>query len=112
MGVASADGTRIRFYRTERQSASCKDLVVGVVHFLVALVQTFVISVKRVGILHNEFTASHQSETRSCFVSVLGLDLIQIGRKLTIGRNVVSNDIRKDFFVCRSQAELSAVSVL
>ena len=110
--IASSDSARIRFYRAKCQSASCKDLVISIVHFLIALIQTFIISVEGISVFHNKFTTSHQSKARSCFISVLCLDLIKIHRKLTVGRNVVANDICKDFFVCWAQAKLSAISVL
>ena len=112
VGVAAADGTGVRFYRTECQAASGEYSVVSIVHFIVALVQTFEVLVEGVCVLHDELTASHQTESRACFISVLGLNLVQVHRQLSVGSYVVTDDVGENFFVSWTQAEFSLVSVL
>ncbi len=112
MGIAAADGSRIRFHCPESQPASGKDLFIGIVHIVVASVQAFVIPVKGIGILHDELPAPHQAETGSCLVPVFGLNLIQVQGKLTVGGYIVPNHVGKDFLMGGSQAEIPAVPVL
>ena len=112
MGVAAADGAGVRLDRPEGQAASGKDLFISLVHDPVTFVQSGVIPVEGVSILHDEFTAAHQSESGAGFVSVFCLDLIEVHRQLTVGRDVVSDDISEDLLVSRPEAEVSAVSVL
>ena len=102
VGVGTTDGTAVSFYRTEGQTTSGKDSFVGIVHIIVALVQTFPILIEGIRILHNEFSGTDQTETGTLFVSVLGLDLIQILGQLTIGTDFASGDISEDFFVSGS----------
>ena len=76
VGVAAADGAGIRFYRSERQTAAGENSVISVIHGLVAFIKTGVILIERIRVFHDELSASHQAESRSCLVSVLGLNLI------------------------------------
>ena len=112
VGTTAADSTGVSFYRTELQTASGKYSFVSFIHFIVALVQTFVVLVEGVSVLHDELTASHQTESRTSFVSVLGLNLIQVHRQLSVGSYVVSDNVSEYFFVSWTQAEFSLVSVL
>ena len=84
MRIASADSSVICFYRSEVKAASCEDPCVCVVHILVALVEAFSIFIKRICVFHDEFTASHKTESRSSLVPVFSLDLVQVLRKLLV----------------------------
>ena len=84
MGTASADGAAVCFYRTERKTAAGEDLTVCIVHILIRFIQSFFIFVKGICVFHDKFTAAHQAETGTAFVTEFILDLIQGERKLPI----------------------------
>ena len=109
--IAAPNGACISFNRPEGQSASGKNPVVCVIHRLIAFIQALIILIERISVLHDEFSASHQSKTRSGFISVLGLNLIQIHRQLPVRGYIVSNNVGKNFLMCWSQTKISAVSV-
>ena len=76
MRIASADRASVRLYRTAVQSAALEDLLIRMVHIHVALIQTLLVDIKGIRILHDELSGTQQSKTRTRFISVLGLNLI------------------------------------
>ena len=112
MGVVAADGARVRLYRGKIQAHAGEDIRVSIVHVVIALIQPFPVCIEGIGVLHDELPGTQQSETRTVLVSVLHLDLIQVGRQLLIRSDVRPGDGREGLLVGRSQTEVSAVSVL
>ena len=110
--TAAANGSCVCDYRAEMQSAAGKYTGIGIIHELILLIQTFFICVKGIGILHDEFTASHQTKTRSLFIAVLVLNLEQRYRQLLIGRGVHTGQRRNQFFMGRSQAVFMVMAIL
>ena len=64
-----------------------------------------------VRVLHDEFTAAHQAETGTDFVTELGLDLIQVDRQLFVAVQLVAAQVGDHFFMGRAHAELTAMTV-
>ena len=110
--IAAAYSAGVSLYRSEVKSAPREDLLVRFVHVLIALVETFLVAVERIRVLHDELSAPHQSESRSCLVSVLRLDLVKIHRQLSVGVDVCPHDVCEYLLMRRSEAELTSVSVL
>ena len=110
--TGAADGAGVRFYRSVVEPAAVEHVAVRLIVQLVRVVEAFDVAVEAVVILHDELAAADEPETGTRFVSVFVLDLIQLHRKLTVGRDVLAGDVRKDFLVGGSQTELSAVAVL
>ena len=63
-------------------------------------------------VLHDEVSGSHHAVSGTCFISELISDLIEIQRKLSVGTDVVSDDVGEDFLSCGAETEGSAVSVV
>lgn len=70
------------------------------------------IQVKAIGVLHDEFTPSHETEAGADFISKLCLDLIEIQRHLPIGSDFASEQVGNHFLMGRPQAELALVTIL
>ena len=98
--------------RTEFQTAAGENAPVCIIHQFVLLIETFLIHIEGVAVLHDEFAASHQAETRTLLIAVLILDLIDRDRQLLVGRGIHGNERRHQFFMCRSQTVVSAVTIL
>ena len=84
MRVASAYSSGICFNRSESKAAAGENLLVCLVHVIVTLVKTLEVPVKGIGVLHYKLSAAHETESRSCFVSVFGLYLIEVHRQLPV----------------------------
>ena len=109
---ASSDSSVVRLYRSVVEAAAVEDLLVSAVHIVVALVESFVVEVERVSILHDELAAPHETESGPHLITVLRLDLIKTHRKLLVARYVRPHDIGEYLFMRRSEAEVSALPVL
>ena len=94
------------------QTAGLKDLAVGIAHLLITVVGTLFGRIERVGILHNKFTTTHQTEPRTNFITKLGLDLIEINRQLAIRLDVTANNIGNHLFMGRSHTEIALMPIL
>ncbi|MNY16956.1 hypothetical protein D3C86_1502500 [compost metagenome] len=86
-------------HSAEIQTHAGEDLAVGAVHHVVGFLQGFLRSMERVGIFHQEFAGTHHAETRTNFVTELGLDLEEVQRQLFVGIQLVADQIRDDFFM-------------
>ena len=112
VGAGAADGAGVRLDRSVVESAAVEHVAVGVIVQLIGLVQTFRIPVEAVVVFHDELAAADKAEAGTGFVPVLVLDLVQLYRKLPVGRDVLTGDVRKDLFMGGSETEISAVPVL
>ena len=111
MGTAAADGTAVRFNRTERKTAAGENLTVRIVHILIGFVQSFFVFIKCVGVLHYKFTAAHQTETGTAFIPEFILDLVERKRQLSVRIHIHMGQCRNHFFVGRSQTVIMSVPV-
>ena len=71
MGAGTADGTVVRFNRAEFQAQAREHVAIGLVHAVVGDLQGRLVSVERIGVLHDEFAAAHQTEAWADFVTEL-----------------------------------------
>ena len=65
-----------------------------------------------IGIFHDEFPPSHQSEARPYLIPEFGLDLIEIDRELPVGAQQISRKACDHLFMGRTEAEFTALAVL
>src|SRR5690606_2167175 len=111
-GLGSAHGTCLSEHWNNFQAQALEDLQVRTAVGHVGLIQTFIIDVKGVGILHDEFTAAQQASTWACFVAVLVLDLVQVNRQVLVRVVQVLNQQREHFLVAWSQDVVRSLAVL
>ena len=71
-------------------------------HFAVGFDQAFFVHMERVSIFHGELTATHNTETRTDFVTEFGLDLIQIQWQLFVTVYFIADQRSDNFFMCRA----------
>src|SRR5210317_1807943 len=102
MAERTTDSSRIRLDHAVLKTTTLEDTAVSFAHFLVAGVGTFISSIKRVGVFHNELAATHQAETGADFVTKLGLNLVKVYRQLTIGVDRATYDLRDHLLVSGS----------
>ena len=112
MGAAAADGTGICNDRTESETAAGENAGVRIVHELVLLIQPFLVGIKGIAVLHDKFTASHEAETGTLFISVLVLDLVYGNRKLLVRSGVHLDKRSHQLLMSRSQAVFPVIPVL
>ena len=112
VGASTADGAVVRFNRAELQAQAGEHVAVGGVHAVVGDLQGGLVSVERIGVLHDEFTAAHQTEAWADFVTELGLDLIQVEGQLFVAAQLVAHQVGDHFFVGRAGAEVAAMTIL
>ncbi|MNC09092.1 hypothetical protein D3C75_567080 [compost metagenome] len=111
VGASTADGAGIGLHRTEVQTHAGERLAVGGVHLLVGIDQRLFVDVEGVGVLHQEFTATHHAETGAYFVAELGLDLVEVERQLLVAVHFVTDQGGDHLFVGRAQHEGAVVAV-
>ncbi len=109
---ASADRAGIGLDGQELEAAAPEDVRVGPVVGAIDLVQALLIHVEGVAVEHGELAAADESTARPGLVSLLGLDLVEIERKLLPGRDCAANDVCDDLFMGESEEEISLVLVL
>ena len=111
-GKKSAHDTGIGFYDSIVNSDLIERFLIGIEHLLIGYVQSGFILIERVGVFHDEFLDSYQTETCSRFISKLGLKLIEIKWHVLIGTDHRFSRIGKQFFVGRPQNHVLVVSIL
>src|SRR5260370_25457754 len=89
-----------------------KDRAIGSPHRLIGDIQRLLPDMKGVGIFHDELATADQAEARADLITELGLDLIEIDRKLPVGRDGVPDGVRDDLLMRRSEEEVTLVAVL
>ena len=111
MGSIAANGAGVCFNRSVVEPAAVKDAGVGIIHLLIGLIKARFIRIEGIGILHDEFAASHEAEAGPLFITELALDLIKARRQLTVGMELILNEGGNHFFMRWAQAEFSAVAI-
>ncbi len=112
LGKNPADHAALGLDRFEGQSAPLKNPVVGPAHRVVAGLGAFLVAVKAVSVLHQEFPPPHQAETGSDLIPKLGLNLIEDLGQLTVRFNLGADEVRDDLLVRGAEAELPLAAVL
>ena len=112
VGAGTADGAVVGFNRAEFQAQAGEHVAVRLMHAVVGDLQRRLVSVERIGVLHDEFAAAHQTEAWADFVTEFGLDLVQVDRQLFVAAQLVAHQIGDDFFVGRAGAEVATMAIL
>ncbi len=110
-GQQSAHDTCVSLDDAVIQTQAVKNAAVGVIHFRIAGIQSLLVDVKGIGVLHDEFTDPDQAEPRSGFVPVFVLDLVQVVGKVLVAAPIHGCSHRKQFFMGRSQRVGLSISV-
>ncbi len=108
----TADGTTVGLDGDGPQATTLKDPAVGLVHQAIGLLQAVLVGVERIGVLHDEFAPTHQTEAGTNLIAKLGLHLIQVDRELPVGTKQISGECRDDLLVGRAETELATLTVL
>ena len=67
---------------------------------------------KRVTVLHREFTGPHDAESWTNFVAKFRLNLKKVAWQLLVAVNHAPEQVGNDFLVRRTQAEITLVAIL
>ncbi len=110
-GQQSAHDTCVSLDDAVIQTQAVKNAAVGVIHFRIAGIQSLLVDVKGIGVLHDEFTDPDQAEPRSGFVPVFVLDLVQVVGKVLVAAPIHGCSHREQFFMGRSQGVGFAIPV-
>ncbi len=70
------------------------------------------VEIERIGILHQEFTATHQPEARTHLVTEFPLNVIEIERQVLVRLDVGAEDLGDHFFVGRPIQHIALVAIL
>ena len=111
MRKTAADASRISLHGTKTETAAGKDPLIRLEHLPVTFFRPGLVHIETVGILHAEFPAAHHTEPRPNLVTEFRLNLIEVPGKLTVGFNVVSNQIGDHFLMCRAEAALPVMAI-
>ena len=111
MRTRAADGARIGANSTENETNTGKDALIGRIHLVVRKASTGFITVKRIGVLHREFTTAHHPETRTALVAEFRLNVEEIHRQLTPALDFMTGDIGDDLFGRRLQHEVAHMTI-
>src|SRR5690242_8803423 len=111
VGPGAANAAGIRRDCPECEAQAPEDTAVAVVHGSVGDVETLFVGVEGIGVFHEEFPAAHHTEARSNLVPELGLDLVEIERKLTVAFDLPPHHIAYDFLVCGAEAVIAHVPI-
>ena len=111
VGEAAADAPRVRLHGPEFEAAARENPAVGVEHLPVADIRSLAVRVEAVGVLHAEFAAAHDAEARPDLVAEFRLDLIEVERELSVGLDLVADQVGDDLFVGGAEAALPVMAV-
>ena len=110
--LGTADITGVGLDLGIAETATFKYPAVSLLHRAVGFVEVFGVGVEGVGVLHDEFSTTHETKPGPYFVAEFGLDLEEVDRQLAIRRNGSSHHVGNHFLVCRTEAEISFVAVV
>ena len=79
-GTVAANTSTVGGNRSKFQPETGKNTTIGGVHRIIGLLQRSLVNMKRISVLHQEFTRTHNPEARSYLVAELRLDLEIINR--------------------------------
>ena len=108
----AAHRTAHRGHDNVAQAQALEDALIGVALSLVGGVQSLVIDVERVGVLHDELTAADQAGARAGLVAVLRLNLVKGGGQVLVRGVHVLDEEREHLLVRGGQQVVAALTVV
>ena len=108
---AAADLPRVRLHDRRVQSESIEDAFVCLVHDSVRLPHAVLVAVDRVRVLHQELAYAKHPEPGTELVAVFPLDLVDVLRQVTIGREVGGRHQGDDLFLRGAEDEVAIVTI-
>ena len=112
MAAVATDSTAISLNRAIGQATAIKNARISIIHFCIGFIQTSLITVEGISILHNEVAAAHQAKARTTLVAEFVLNLVQIQRQLAIGAHIGLHYGGHHFLVSRAKAIFMAMTIL
>jgi len=101
----------IRVYDSKLEAEALKYRGIGRVHAGIAGIQSGLIEIERIGVLHDELTGAHDTESGPDFIAKLGLYLVEIDRQLLVAAQFPARNIGDDLLVGGAEAVIAAVSI-
>ncbi len=111
-GSGAAHGARGRLDRQARQPEACEGTQVGHAHGFVGGVESGVVDVEGVGVLHDEFAAAQQTGAGAGLVAVLRLDLVDRQRQVFVRGVEVLDQEGEDLLMGGSEDVVVLAAVL
>ena len=112
MAEIAADRPGVGAHRDRFQAKPREGAQVGNEHLAVGMLGAGLVDVERIGILHQEFAAAHQAETRAHLVAEFPLDMIEIERQILVRADIGAEDLGDHLFVRGTKEHVALVPVL
>ena len=109
--LAAAHRAGVSFDHLVGEAAALEDAAVGAAVLLVGAIETGLVEIERVGVLHEELAHAQQAALGAGLVAELGLDLIPDLRKLLVAAELAAGDRGHDFLVGHAEAKLALEAV-
>ena len=94
------------------QIETVENTLIGATLVHIRLDKTFLVEREGVGVLHDEFTATDQACTRTEFVTILGLNLVEGNRQILVGGVQVLDQQGEHFLMGRCQQVVGLMTIL
>ena len=107
----AADRAGLGAHRDRLQSHPREGAQIGDEHPVVGAPGGGLVDVEGIGVLHQEFAAAHDAETRTLLVAEFPLDVVEIERQALVGFDVGAEDLGDHFLVGRPVQQLALVPV-
>ena len=112
MAEIATDRTGIGTHRDRLEAAALEGAEIGDKHAVIGRLRRLVVEVEGIGVLHQEFAATHHAETRTALVAELPLDVVEIERQVLVGLDVGPEDVSDHFLIGRAEEHLAFHPVL
>ena len=112
LGARAAHRAAHRGHDNVAQAQALEDAFIGVALSLVGGVQSLVIDVEGVGVLHDELTAADQAGARAGLVAILRLNLVESGGQVLVRGVHVLDEEREHLLVRGGQQVVAALTVI
>ena len=103
LGDLAADGAGVGLDRQGGNAAPVEDVGVGASHGVVGALESFLIAIEGVRILHDELTDADQAAARPRLIAEFLLDLVESHRQLAVGLHGPAHEVRDRLFVGGSE---------
>ena len=110
--AGAAHRAGLRGHNDNLQAQALENALVGGTVRHVRLVQALIVNVEGVGVLHNELAAAQQARAGARLIAVLGLNLVQVNRKVLVGGVQVLHQQGEHFLVGGGQQHVCTLAVL
>ncbi len=109
---AAAHHAHIALHGNDIHACAAEDIEVGLVDVRVEGIQTRLVAIKRVRILHGELAHTNDAGARARLVAEFGLDLVEHKGKLAIAADNLLRHVGHDLFVRHAQHHVAPVAIL